>query len=904
MPQGKKQCEHNNKNLCESQLPEDIAANGTAAGSVIATKIRVPVLAPTVVDLPRLLAILDELLREPLDGPPVTLVCAPAGAGKTTLLAAWAHRLTERGTHVAWVSLDADDNDVVPLWSAILRALRETGAWGQDGRLARLSPPGEETEAAFLAELVAAFEHLAEPVYLVLDGVHEVSSAAAVRGLNHLLRQLPSALRIVLATRFPPPLILPRLRVEGRLREIGPAELTFTAREARSLLAGHGVELPPGALSLLMERTEGWAAGLRLAALSAAGSEDPAARVAEFTGEDRAMADYLAGEVLADLPGHVRQVLLSTSVCAAFTVDLAVLLSQQENCGQILDHLERTNALITRGGPDGRWYRHHPLLRSHLLAELGKLNPYGRRDLHRTAADWFAETGDPLVALEHGIASADKDLMVQLITKFGLQEVLKGSGDALRPLLDSVPEEVLAQPSVALVGAVTALDRGDVLAADRCVRRVERAVRPPRTQRLRALHAVVLLHRSRFEGGVRDALSAIEDTRAGRTGDVDIDVLAMANRGTAALWLGEHRAARADLARALRLATAENRDAVALHCRIHLAAVAAAEGDLAQMNSEIAFALDFAQERRWSETARCAYLYVLMGTDAYLRLDHERAERLASVAVRLLDERADPTVALSAHLLKAAVAFDTTEDPHGAVAAFRGHWRRFRGAQLAPALIAFAAPLEQRMALRVGEHRWAVEVLERLRRLLRPSAEHALLQAVLHVHRGHLTAARRLLDLILNQRVPAVVSGTMVDAWLLEAQLADRAGNEHRAHEAVSRALALSQPMHALRPFFGAGAQVRDLLVRGSGRFGRYDSFAASVLAAVPASATGASEALTNRELDLLVELPSMRTTEEIADSLFVSVNTIKTHLRGIYRKLGVNQRRDAITAARRRGLL
>ncbi|MFB9903902.1 LuxR C-terminal-related transcriptional regulator [Allokutzneria oryzae] len=882
-------------------------AAGVVTAPVVATKVRVPAAAPTVLDRPRLLAPLDELLRVPLEGPPVMVVCAPAGAGKTTLLAGWAHLLAERGgAPLAWVSLDAGDNDVFPLWSAVLGALRESGAWGQDGPLEWLGPPREDEEAGFLAGLVAAFERLTTPVCLVLDGVHEVRSPAAVRALNLLLRQLPPTLRIVLATRFPPPLILPRLRVEGRLREIGPADLTFTVGEARALLAGQGIELSSATLGVLMERTEGWAAGLRLAAMSVAGSSEPATRIAEFTGEDRAVAEYLAEEVLTGLPGQIRQFLLATCVCATFTVDLAVLLSQQEGAGQILDHLERTNTLITRGGPSARWYRYHPLLRGYLLAELGKRHRWGRR-LHRTAADWFAAAGDPLVALEHGIAAGDDDLVARLITKFGLQQVLKGNGDPLRALLDTVPAQVLAQPPVALVGAAIALDRGDVPAADRCLRRVAGSARPLRTHRLRALHAVVLLHRARFEGGVREALTALETTRAGDTGDVDLDMLALSNRGTAALWLGEHRAARTDLSRALRLATAEGRDAVALHCRVHLAAVSAAEGDPAQMSAEAAAALDFAQARCWSETSRCAYLYALMGADAYQRVDQERAERLCSLSVRLLAERAervDPTVELSALLLEAIVAFDRAEDPHGVVAAIRDLWRRFRTAQVAPALIAFAAPVEQRMALRVGEHRWAMEVLERLGRQLRPSAEHALLQAVLHAHKGHLNAARRLLDLIVNDRVPAVVAGTMVEAWLLEALLAERTGNQRRAHEALSHALALAQPRHALRPFLDAGAPARDLLVRGAGRFGRYDSFAASVLAAIPASAAGATEALTDRELDLLIELPSMRTTEEIADSLFVSVNTIKTHLRGIYRKLGVNHRRDAITAARRRGLL
>jgi LuxR family maltose regulon positive regulatory protein len=294
----------------------------------------------------------------------------------------------------------------------------------------------------------------------------------------------------------------------------------------------------------------------------------------------------------------------------------------------------------------------------------------------------------------------------------------------------------------------------------------------------------------------------------------------------------------------------------------------------------------------------------LLGARAYLRLDSEQAQQFSALASKLLVPATDPTIELLTQILRSVVTFDTTSDPHEIVAAMRRHWRRLRRRPVAPALVAYTSPTEQRMALRVGEYTWAVDVFERAQRLLPPCGEHALLHAVLQAHKGRLSSARRLLTPVVNAEVPAVVPLTTIDAWLLEASLADRSADDKRAHEALRQALALAEHQRVVRPFRDAGPQLRSMLARDAGRFGRLERFADIVLRALPRSSSGPHDALTDRELALLTELPSMRTAEEIADSMFVSVNTVKTHLRGIYRKLGVNQRRDAITAARRHGLL
>jgi LuxR family maltose regulon positive regulatory protein len=865
---------------------------------VAAAKVGIPATPPSVLVRERLHVLLDAAVAGTDVGPSVTVVCAPAGAGKTTMLATWARRRVERtGGRIAWVSVDTEDNNPALLWAAVFRALENSGA------VDSLTVPEGESYAPFVAALIAMIERTPEPVVLILDGVHDLHSGETVRMMDFLLRHSPATMPIVLAARFPPPLILPRLRVEGRLREIGPDNLTFTATEARLAYARDGVELSGDELGLLMERTEGWAAGLRLAAITVEDPERPG-ELTEFTGDEHVVADYLIGEVVARQPADVQEFMLATCVSRTFTAQLAAELAEQENSGQIIDWLERTGILGSRREAAGRTYRYHPLLRSYLRAELGRRKMSALHQRHHTVAGWYLAAGDQLRAIEHAAAAEDDDLLTRLIAKYGLAQVLCGQSARLRQVLDVARPHVLTRPSVALVGAATALDLGDLLGADRFLRAVDGVAHPLRTQRLRALQATVHLHRSRLLGETGDALAALKATRAGQTGDVDVDQLTLVNRGIALEWTGQYEAAKEDLRQALHLAATERRDAVALQCETHLASIAAAEGDLATMSTRARSALTLADAREWGGTSRSAYAYALLGAAAYEKSDDERAKQLVTLASGLMDGPVDPTIELFTLTLSAMVDFDNAADPHQVVATLRAGWQRLGGPAVAPVLVAYAAPAYQRMALLVGEWMWAAEVLERVDTRLGDSGERALLRAILHAHKGKVASTRRVLAPVLDGSAPSTSPSTHVHAWLLEAYLAERCDEYNRAHEALGEALALAAPHEAVRPFRDAGQSVRALLARGAGRFGRLDPFAARVLARLPASAPDPTDGLTEREQALLAELPSMRTAEEIAHTMFVSVNTVKTHLRGIYRKLGVSHRRDAITVARQRGLL
>ena len=868
---------------------------------VAAAKVKIPASIPTALVREHLHVQLNAAVAISEAGSPVTVVCAPAGAGKTTMLATWVRRWVECGDgYAAWVCVDAEDNDPVLLWSAILRALRTSGGWERGGPLDLLAPPHDGSYAAFLATVSAAFDQLRAPVVLVLDGIDEVRATEAVRTLNLLLRHAPAMLRIVLVSRFPPPLNLARLKIEGQLREIDPSQLNFSAEEASLLFASGGVTLTNSELQLLMERTQGWAAGLRLAALTLDNAVRPADHINRFTGADRVVADYLVEEILNRQPAEVQHFMLSTSVSQTFTAGLAAALCRQQNVGHILEQLERAGILACDSSLSQRWYHYHPLLGRCLRAELGRRRLSAQYELHRIAADWFTAAGKPLRALAHAIATRDDDLVTRLVANHGLGEVLAGRASGLRRMLGSAPPRVLAQPSVTLVAAETALDLGDLPTADRWLQRTTAGRQPPRDQRMRALHATVQLHRALRHGDVGAALAKLRTTRAGQTGDRDLDLLALVHRGVAAAWTGDRQAATADLQRALDRAGADHLDAVALECRAHLAA----ESDLTQLSERAESALEFAKSRGWTATFRCAYLYTLLGVVAYQRLDDQRARQLCARATTAAAAPIDPAIQLFADTLRAMITFEVAEDPQSVATVLRRQWRQLNDRNLSPTLLAYLAPACQRMALRIGDHGWATELLQRVDAMLYPCGERVLLRATLHAHTGRIGLARRLLLTILNGQSHPVVTPTLVDAWLLEAHLAHRTADFQRAHEALIGALSLAAPHGIMRPFLESGHTIRGLLAGAAGRFGQLEPFATQVLAAIPAPVPDLTDGLTKREQALLAELPSMRTVEEIAGSLFVSINTVKTHLRGIYRKLGVNRRRDAIAVARQCGLL
>src|SRR3954451_19958753 len=378
----------------------------------------------------------------------VTVVSAPPGSGKTSLLRAWADRPAS-SRRVAFVAVARDQQSAQRFWLAVLDAIGHR-------------PPTYDLDGGELVErVVSDIAGLAEPVVLVIDDLQELRSAEAVAQLEHLLVALPGSARVVFSSRRDPPIRLHRLRLSDEVAEIRAGDLRFTAAETRELLATSGISLSDAGAVALHERTEGWAAGLRLAVISLSGHPDPERFVAEFSGTDRAIGEYLMAEMLERQPGDVQSMLLGTSLVDRVNGELADLLAGRSGSEQILLGLEDANAFVVSLDPQRTWFRYHQLLGDFLRLELRRTSAEQVPDLHRRAARWLADHGEVVEAVRHMLAAGDWPDAARLLADhlFGL--TLDGQEGTIAALLQSFPAGAsVDDPELALARAAVELAQG------------------------------------------------------------------------------------------------------------------------------------------------------------------------------------------------------------------------------------------------------------------------------------------------------------------------------------------------------------------------------------------------------------------------------------------------------------
>ena len=405
----------------------------------------------------------------------VTVVSGPPGSGKTVLLRSWAGA-PDIADRVGWAAMGREERDPQRFWLAVVAALRSTaaGAGLVQGLTAAPELDGWETVERLLKDLAP----LREPIWLVLDDVHELADADALRQLELLMLRASRELRFVLATRHDLPLGLHRLRLEGELSEIRAADLRFSLAEARELLAGAGVRLPERAAGLLHERTEGWAAGLRLAALSLVGRADPELLAVEFSGSERTVAEYLLSEVLDRQPDHVRRLLLRTSILESVDGELADLLTGDQGGERVLLDLEQANALIVALDAGRTRFRYHQLFADLLRLELRRTAPAEVAGLNRAAAQWYAGHGRPVEAIRHAQAAGDAAVAARLLADHWTALYLDGKAAVAHELLAGFPpDQRAADAELAVLAASDDLALGLVDSAQRYLVWAERGDR-------------------------------------------------------------------------------------------------------------------------------------------------------------------------------------------------------------------------------------------------------------------------------------------------------------------------------------------------------------------------------------------------------------------------------------------
>jgi LuxR family transcriptional regulator, maltose regulon positive regulatory protein len=839
----------------------------SAASLSTAARFAIPALPQALVRRERLETLLGDARRRQ-----ITLVSGLPGAGKTTLVASW---LRTADRPAAWASLDGRDNEPGRLARSVVTAL------------AGVSPvpgPSARRRRAAVTLLDRAFESLAAGAWiLVLDDVHELRSAEALATLGHLLDRAPPTLSIVLGARADPPVALGRLRLDGRLGEIRNADLEFTDDEAAELFAAHGIELRREDVRALRARTQGWVAGLRLAAGALDTAPDRHELVRSATATEAVVADYLLEEVLDRQDAGTQSFLLRTSIADRLTPELAALLADDDRAQDRLDDLERSGVFLTDVS-DGGWYRYHPLFADLLRASLRRRSPELVGELHRRAASWSLANGRAADAERHARLAGDWALVGRLVADRWIAAVLDDGEPGPDPLTATPTAAVSRTPDLALVAAAVACGRGTRDDADLHRGRLDDLLGAPGHGHDPAGGAAGY---QATRQGLLDlaygwAFGADPRARAAARALVTVSDVDSEGRAAAMRRLARLRGAELDVddgrfdaaVPSLRsLADAQDDEWVWAEASAVLALVTAVNGDVAGAERRAApvLAIDPAEVR--STASYAAHL-------AKAVCCAQRGERRGAAAHLGL---ADATGRVAAHPLAAA---------HNALQAALGG--------SAPAWLDTATaahPLAALALVACG----ALEIVDPQRRLVAVGGdcERAVCRARQELARGAPEAARRGLARCLSAGVVPVHPRTVIEARTLAAVASAATGREDDARAHLQVALDLVSASGVRAPLLDHAPALAALLEPETVDV-EHSGLALDLLDHLRRSpAGGSAETLTDRETAVLKYLPTLMSNAEIAAGLHLSINTVKSHLKAVYRKLGVDGRRDAVLRGR-----
>jgi LuxR family maltose regulon positive regulatory protein len=860
-----------------------------------------------------------QLFRRLEEAGRVTRVSAPAGSGKTCLLRSWT-AVAGLADATAWVPVQGEERDPQRFWPALATALRGTAAG--EKRVRKLSAAPDLDGWAIVERLLEDLATLGDRLWLVIDDLHELRSAEALAQLRLLVMRAPPQLRFVLATRHDLPLGLHRLRLQGELTEIRAADLRFTMTEARALLEAAGVDLSGSSLALLHERTEGWAAGLRLAALSLAGHPDPERFAAEFSGSERTVAEYLLAEVLERQPRPTRRLLLRTSVLERVNGELASLLTGDCGGDRILLELAEADAFVMPLDARKCWFRYHHLFADMLQLELRRTTPGEIPALHATAAGWFAGHAYPIEAVRHAQAVRDWDLAARMLADHWCSLYLDGQAATALELLTAFPADVVAaDEKLTALTAAPEMHRGLLAEAGRHLAAATAGLGAvPASQRgqLQATLAILHLFLAHQRGDLPAVVAEAERllAPAGPPGTAplglgsDVQALALIYVGISEAWTARLDQAERHLEQGITLAHQIGRPYLEVTGLANLAVAASVRSTpLAAERSRQA--IELAWRHGWSEAPTTGAAYAILGATMVFRGRLAEAESWVEHAERTFAAEAGPGVEIGRYFIRGLLELARGHHEQ-ALAAFRAA-ERLTGPLATPHMLTTRVRAHLLQALvRLGETGRAERTLAGMGPRDRDTGDIRVTLAVLRLAQHDPRAAAAALTPVLDgSAVIAQDNGVwIVRAFLLEAIARDALGDHVAAERALEHALDLAEPDGLLLPFFLHPAP--GLLQRHSRRRGAHAPLASQILRLLsapanpppPARTQRPREPLTSGEARVLRYLPTSLTVPELAGELYLSVNTVRTHMRHIYAKLGVHHRQEAVEQARALGLL
>jgi LuxR family transcriptional regulator, maltose regulon positive regulatory protein len=883
-------------------------------------RVTVPSLPPGYVSRPRLLDQLDRAAERPL-----TLLCAAPGAGKSALLAEWSRQAS---VAVAWLSPAPADAEAMRFGRLLQSALPSDDGLELASLAEATADPGQEMVRLLLDR---AAERDA-PLVIIIDDAHVLDDPGVLDALDALIRSPQPWVRLILAGRGDPALPLHRYRLAGQLLELREADLAMTPAETREVLAEHGVSLPEADLAVLVTRTEGWAAGVRLLAMRMQGAEHPAAIASQLAMDPGSIGEYLMDEVLRQLPGEQRRMLIETSFLAQVTGPLADAVTASSGSGEVLADLARRNSFVIPLDPQQARYRYHHLLGEVLRYLLDRLDEQSARALKQRAADWFEASGDLGNAVYWALQAGNGPQAAALLARGGLAHAFVRRVDlpaaGLRALLPSASGADAASGGAAHPGgaapdaAPAEAAVASAVSAAICATPESAAGQLRRLRAARAAPARAALAGPALPGPAWAATVDLAELILGqKAGDADaIDAAArrllsedagdagrcaplafppglraavLLAQASAHLWHGRHDDVSSLLDAALAGARRDGLAGIELEV---LAMMALNDSLWCRMSRASETTRQARDLQRRNGLATPAALELATAVRACVSADFRAQARALQRAGPPDVAGADPGLAAALALGQAAVFLEP-----GHEAGARAMLLRQASRPMPPLLAVRRDLMIAALDTALGRPRAALTLLEGYR-----GTEFEVLTAMgrarAHLALGEARQARECVRCVLITPSAQVSRLDLVAALLCDASIAQADGERGRALEALTRAIEMARGDIVL-PFLQAGDAFADLLARHPDVGGRWPAPPGGRPRAAPAPAAAPPpelvDPLTQRELTILRLLNTSMSTVEIAGELCLSVNTVKTHLAAIYRKLPASRRREAVLRAR-----
>jgi LuxR family maltose regulon positive regulatory protein len=904
--------------------------------ALLATKLYIPPARADIVSRPRL----TEKLRIGLERPgSLTLLSGPAGAGKTTLLSEF---IAQSPRPVAWLSLDERDNEPVRFWTYLVAACQSVVDGVGESALALLEEaqalPDESIPTLLINDLAQQDGALA----LVLDDYHAIRNQSIHAGLSFLVDYLPDNLHLIVSTRADPPWPLARYRARNRLVEIRARDLRFSREEAAEFLnRTMGLNLPAEDVAALEDRTEGWAAGLQLAALSMQGRDDTAAFVQAFAGSHAYVADYLVTEILRRQPEDVQAFLLETSILERMNAGLCEAVTGRGDAQSVLTALHRANILIVPLDDRGEWYRYHHLFADLLQARLPQARPAGAiAGLHTAAADWYQQHGFTAEAIDHGLAAGDFERVASLVEGAARAMIFAGRMGALAEWLEALPEETLeAHPRLAfyLLWVNILRSRADLSeqAFQDTIERLKALPPSAENDRLRGELMAVMCRATVMTGDVAGGIRLAHEA-LGALSESDLASRARVNSALAAAYGLAGRIEDAELAyrECVPQAVAAGDYRLAAHTMMIMGLTLGHYGRLHDaaraFESIVRLQEQSAAARPPSGRKRTGRIFFPAG-QGYIGLagihlewnDLETAERYLEQGMELC--RQGGLDGLFAGRMLRSRLRQARGDLEGALEAIEFAREAFQRAD------DFQMAVRQvQIALAQGDVGGAYRKAAPLETLAGadparlPPIFMEVIEAVLarvYLAQDETGKAFQMLDRLEATARPGGRAARLIEGNLLRALALQRQDGGNVTPEAVGwmeRSLELAEPEGYILLFLEEGPAVIPLLEAVAGHRGATDpiqAYARRLLEAhgadgelarraLSGEAAGLVEALTPREMEVLALIAAGHSNRAIADRLVVTVRTVKKHASNIYGKLNVSSRTQAVARARELGLL